>query len=71
MTTLRTFQTEIEEIHHRELTKQRAQVMATEEKENKNPQPKGKAKIDPDEDDMNTRAGMVEAEEKILVSQSL
>jgi parvulin-like peptidyl-prolyl isomerase len=68
MTTLRTFQTEIEEIHHRELVKQRAQVVTTEEKENKNPQPKGKAKDDSDNDEINTRAGMVEAEEKILVS---
>jgi hypothetical protein len=71
MTSLRTFQTEIEEIHHRELVKQRAQVIVPDkEKENKSPQSKGKAKKDPldlDQDVVSERAGMVEVEERILV----
>jgi hypothetical protein len=75
MTSLRTFQTEIEEIHHRELVKQRVQVtVAEKEKENKSPQSKAKAKgdtLDTDKDDISVRAGMVEVEEKILVCQSL
>lgn len=76
MTSLRTFQTEIEDIHHRELLKQRAHVTVTEkEKENKNPQSKGKFKGDPPDVDNGhgdtVRAGMVEVEEKILVSQPL
>jgi len=78
MTSLRTFQTEIEEIHHRELIKQRAQTIAIlgKEKENKNPQAQGKAKgnsSDPDEGDgnVNVAARMVEVEEKIMVLPQL
>lgn len=71
MTSLRTFQTEIEDIHHRELLKQRVQVTVTEkDKENKNLQSKGKSRGDPpdaDGDAVIARAGMAEVEEKILV----
>jgi hypothetical protein len=44
MTSLRTFQTEIDEIHIREVAKQRTHAFQVDEreKENKNPQPKGK-----------------------------
>ncbi|KAF8973275.1 GTP-binding protein 1 [Flammula alnicola] len=45
MTTLRTFQSEIEDIHNREISKQRAQVLLDKEKEQK--YMKGKAKEDP------------------------
>lgn len=44
MTTLRTFQNEIEDIYNRELTKQRAQALADMEKEQKTS--KGKAKVE-------------------------
>ncbi|RDB16788.1 GTP-binding protein 1 [Hypsizygus marmoreus] len=75
MTSLRTFQSEIEEIHHREILKQRNAAPADKEKENKalnHPHPtaqlKGKAK------DVGTdtgaegagRSGMPEVEEKFL-----
>lgn len=42
MTTLRTFQNEIEDIHHREIIKQRAQALMDKEKDSKHL--KGKAK---------------------------
>jgi hypothetical protein len=75
MTSLRTFQTEIEEIHHRELVKQRAQVIVTDkEKEPKILQSKGKTKKDTqdtDRDDVSVGVGMVEVEEKILVPLEL
>ncbi|KAH9485398.1 GTP-binding protein 1 [Psilocybe cubensis] len=45
MTTLRTFQNEIEDIHHREISKQRAQALMNKEKETKQ---KGKGKEDQD-----------------------
>jgi hypothetical protein len=73
MTSLRTFQTEIEEIHTRELTKQRVHTTTNgldKEKKNKNPLPKGKGKADPadpDTGDITERAEMLEIEEKILV----
>jgi outer membrane protein OmpA-like peptidoglycan-associated protein len=44
MTTLRTFQNEIEDIHNRELSRQRAQALADMEKEQKTS--KGKAKVE-------------------------
>lgn len=44
MTTLRTFQNEIEDIHNRELSKQRAQALADMEKGQKTS--KGKAKVE-------------------------
>ncbi|KAG6844560.1 hypothetical protein H0H87_005902 [Tephrocybe sp. NHM501043] len=78
MTSLRTFQTEIEEIHHRELLKQRAQVLApTDKDKEKRLTPaslKGKAKdeghangADQAEDDSSsTLSGLHEIEEKIL-----
>lgn len=43
MTTLRTFQNEIEDIHHREISKQRAQALQEKEKEQQK-HSKGKAK---------------------------
>lgn len=75
MTSLRTFQTEIEEIHTRELTKQRVQTSTNgldkeKEKENKNPISKGKSRADPVDPDgihITDRAEMLEIEEKILV----
>jgi hypothetical protein len=75
MTSLRIFQTEIEEIHHKELVKQRAQAATgtISGKENQSPQSsKGKEKGDiPDEGSGDTstdvRSGMVDVEEKILV----
>lgn len=44
MTSLRTFQNQIEEIHLKETVKQRAQAAADKEKENKAPQSKNKGK---------------------------
>lgn len=77
MTSLRTFQTEIEEIHARELTKQRVQTSTNgldkekeKEKENKNPISKGKSRADPVDPDgihITDRVEMLEIEEKILV----
>lgn len=72
MTSLRTFQTEIDEIHIRETTKQRAQAAAEKEKEkeNKNPHPKGKAREDESDVSKRTsvsRAEMLEVEEQIQV----
>lgn len=46
MTTLRTFQNEIEDIHHREISKQRAQALADKESQ-KHTNAKGKGKDDP------------------------
>jgi GTP-binding protein 1 len=73
MTSLRTFQHEIDEIHTRELAKQRAQTVADreKEKENKIPKPKGKAKddgFDNPKSDSGGRAGMLDVEENILVN---
>lgn len=73
MTSLRTFQTEIEEIHHRELVKQRTRTTVIEkERESKTTQQlKGKGKqgtLDQDKDSVNARAGLVDVEEKILAS---
>jgi hypothetical protein len=72
MTSLRTFQHEIDEIHTRELAKHRAQAVADreKEKENKIPQPKGKAKddgLDIPTGNNGGRAGMLEIEENIIV----
>lgn len=77
MTSLRTFQTEIEEIHNREIAKQRIQPLATatitdkgkENGKSLNAQSKGKAKdvgVD-HETDGSALSGMPEVEEKILV----
>ncbi|GLB37063.1 putative elongation factor Tu GTP binding domain [Lyophyllum shimeji] len=76
MTSLRTFQSEIEEIHHREISKQRIQAStdkeAREKKESKQPattqSSKGKAKDNAAdvEIDTSTRSSMLEVEEKIL-----
>ncbi|KAF8070140.1 GTP-binding protein 1 [Lyophyllum atratum] len=75
MTSLRTFQTEIEEIHHRELLKQRTQAPADSIKDIKHPaqSSKGKAKDDghangaADVDaDTSPRSSMLELEEKFL-----
>jgi len=66
MTSLRTFQTEIDEIHVRELAKQRAYGAVEREKENKNPL--GKVNdSDPIKDGNNVPIGMVEIEEEIQV----
>ena len=78
MTTLRTFQTEIDEIAHRELIKQRTHTASTVDQEKENRQPlspsaKGKAKdaghingAEPAAEN-NKRSGLHEIEEKILV----
>ncbi|KAF8161090.1 GTP-binding protein 1 [Crassisporium funariophilum] len=77
MTSLRIFQTEIEEIHNREVSKQRIQATLEREKEKEHkPSYKGKAKEEPpvttsaiptDGSDVGTgRAGMQEIEEHIL-----
>ena len=70
MATLRSFQNEIEEIHTRELSKQRAHGSVEKEKENKHP--KGKAK---DEEapvaavqPVPTGSALLEIEDHILVS---
>ncbi|KAG5342991.1 hypothetical protein C0989_005942 [Termitomyces sp. Mn162] len=77
MTTLRTFQTEIDEIAHRELIKQRTHAASTAEQEKENRQPlspsaKGKAKdaghingAEPTAE-ISRRSGLHEVEEKIL-----
>lgn len=70
MTSLRNFQNEIDEIHTREIAKQRAQTITEREKENKNPHPKGKAKEDGAESakrENNGRVGVTEVEEEIQV----
>lgn len=74
MTTLKTFQSEIDEIHNRELSKQRAQALIKErERENKHPHSsKGKAKDVASPDVVTSygdkgRASMLEVEEKIMV----
>ena len=75
MTTLRTFQNEIEDIHNREISKQRALALADKEKEQKNP--KGKAKEEANHTsgpsltgtNVNKAAGFQEMEERILVRQ--
>ncbi|TFK44701.1 P-loop containing nucleoside triphosphate hydrolase protein [Crucibulum laeve] len=75
MTSLRTFQNEIDEIHNREQAKQRAQALLDKEreKENKHPHPlKGKTKEDASADPSTTlnanggRASMQEIEDRIL-----
>ncbi|KAG6828111.1 hypothetical protein H0H92_009161 [Tricholoma furcatifolium] len=79
MSTLRTFQTEIDEIQHREILKQRAHVPLSVEKDNDTKHPplsastKGKAKDDGSNgaeatkpSPETTRARMPEVEEKIL-----
>lgn len=71
MTTLRTFQNEIEDIHNRELSRQRAQALADMEKEQKTS--KGKAKVEAMASPAPTGAngteagGFQEMEESILV----
>jgi len=82
MTTLRTFQTEIHEIHNREVSKQRAQLNTDKEKETrKHTGLKGKAKetlaasgvqAQTESDGCQTESGsgglqLQEIEEKILV----
>ena len=78
MTSLRTFQTEIEDIHSREMAKQRSQgARQLKEKENKHPQPKkdthGATEGEPTtrasapQDENDTEASMREVEEQIMV----
>jgi hypothetical protein len=79
MTSLRIFQTEIEEIHHKELIKQRAQgttgtISEKKKKEDRSPQSsKGKEKTrdTPDAESggssRDVQSGMVDVEEQILV----
>lgn len=77
MTTLRTFQTEIDEIVHRELIKQRTHPVSGADKEKENRQPlsptKGKAKdVSPVNSaeltaERHARLWLREVEEKILV----
>lgn len=77
MTTLRTFQNEIEDIHNRELSKQRAQALADMEKEQKTS--KGKAKVEanttaspvPTGANGTEAAGFQEMEEQISVCLKL
>jgi hypothetical protein len=81
MTTLRTFQNEIEEIQSREAARQRAQVTAAsaerQQKENKIPRhllPKGKAKDEPTgSGDVETAStpDLAEVEEQVQVSHGL
>jgi hypothetical protein len=73
MTSLRTFQNEIDEIHARETSKQRAQAAADKEKEkeNKNPHSNGKeVKFESQEED-HEQPGLSEIEEGIQVKASL
>jgi hypothetical protein len=66
MTSLRTFQNEIDEIHTRETTKQRAQAASEKEKENKDPHSKGKeVKVEGDGD---APRGLTDIEEEIQVT---
>ena len=78
MTTLRTFQNEIHEIHNREISKQRAQLSFDKEKEEtrKQTNSRGKAKEDLTASDVQTQTGsgggheglqLQEIEEQILV----
>ena len=78
MTSLRTFQTEIEDIHSREMAKQRSQgARQLKEKENKHPQPKkdthGATEGEPTtratapQDENDTETSMREVEEQIMV----
>jgi len=75
MTTLRTFQNEIEDIHNRELSKRRAQSLIDVEKEQK--PSKGKAKVEtntsaPLTGENGTKAaGFQEMEELISVCRKL
>lgn len=83
MTTLRTFQNEIDEIHTRELSKQRAQALLDKEKDTKH-QAKGKGRERIDESakvykgrgeidepaKVSSFEGMQEIEERILVCTS-
>jgi hypothetical protein len=65
MTSLRTFQNEIDEIQTRETIKQRAQAVIEKEKENKDPHSKGKeVKV---QEDSNAERGLPEIEEEIQV----
>lgn len=69
MTSIRTFQSEIEEIRTRELAKQRAQLAGDHrEKDSKNPLPKGRSKGDGDGMGKLEQAAMPEVEEEIQVS---
>jgi hypothetical protein len=73
MTSLRAFQSEIEDIHSREIAKQRAQAAAPKEKENKSPVVRGKAKdVDGNADivkkDAIPQKGTLETEEGIQAS---
>ena len=78
MTSLRSFQNEIEDIHQRELAKQRGQpsMPIDKEKENKNPVDKGKA-ITKEKDDDHLKASvlerteMLEVEEKVMVRRCI
>jgi hypothetical protein len=77
MTSLRTFQLEIDEIQNREVAKQRTQALADreKEKENKNPQSKVKS-VKEDENDPSRNgeaalAEMGEVDEEIQVSNFL
>jgi len=73
MTSLRTFQNEIDEIHARETSKQRAQAAADKEKEkeNKNPHSNGKeVKLESQEEDYE-QPGLSEIEGGIQVKASL
>ena len=73
MTSLRTFQAEIEEVHVRELAKQRAHAIAVaDDRAGIVPvvETKGKGKketLDTGNDSAAARAGLLEVEEKILV----
>jgi hypothetical protein len=67
MTSLRTFQNEIDEIHTRETTKQRAQAAAEKEKENKDPHSKGKEVKGESQNDDDAQRGLTEIEDEIQV----
>jgi len=75
MTTLRTFQNEIDDIHNREVSKQRAVALADKEKEQKSSKGKIKEEVNHTAGQALTganraeAAGLQEMEERILVRQ--
>lgn len=71
MTSLRTFQNEIDEIYTRETARQRAQAIAEKEKEkdNKNPHAKGTEVKFESQEEGNDQRGLVDVEEEIQVRE--
>ena len=72
MSTLRNFQNEIEDIRHRELTKQRTQALSSAEKDKEPKKDKGKSKLEHQSrhvqsTNVGTDLDLQELEEQILV----